>query len=180
MDKNGRIRQIDGEDIINERILSSLTGEEPGLRKQVQEQLSLLVGEGFVKDNIQYAFSLFPDTAVRVGNSWSKQVSQKSVVPFQAETTIRLKKIVAGKAELTENTEIRPGGHTPVNVMGQQISTDLTGAQTGNYEVDISTGLLINGTSNTSFKGEIGVLNRKVPVLIKMKRTMKVTPKNDQ
>jgi hypothetical protein len=169
LDSTGDILDIKGSKEISDKILAAMAAQDEDTKRFVHEQIPKLAGESFVKNNLQQVFKLFPDSTVKVGDTWSRTLSQSQDIKFDANTTYTLSSVDDGIAEIESESEI--GNIKSTNaIMGHEVSSNLTGRQTGNFKADISTGMLLRGESNTSIEGTMQVMGREVPISIKMKK----------
>lgn len=168
IDTKGNITNVSGNKEISDKILAMA---EPGVPKQlVQQLLNKFTGDGFIKDNIKDGFALFPDTTLFIGSSWNRKNTQAGEISFETNAKYTLASISDNIAEIETEGQISSAKNNISNIMGQQVTTDLTGEQNGKYKTDITTGMLILGKTNTSVKGTIQVQGREVPISIKLKK----------
>lgn len=171
MDKKGSILNVTGTKEISDKLLSDMQAEDEYTKKTIREQISQLVGERFVKNNLEQTFRLFPDTGMRVGDSWTQKSIQASDIPLEAVSKYTLTDVKNDIAVIESESEVTSTNNgTTGKVMGLDVASNLKGSQTGTYKVDLKSGMLLSSESNTTLEGSIQVLGREVPLQIEMKR----------
>jgi len=166
----GDIISSTGSKEITDKIIGGLSDGDVKMKQLVQQLLSKFTGEGFIQDNLKEGFKLFPDSAVNVGDTWNKKTSQSADISFESLTKYALTSLEDNIAYIETVGQISSGKNTTSNIMGQQVTTNLNGEQTGNFKTDISTGMLQSGKTDISIKGTIQVSGREVPVTLKIKK----------
>lgn len=170
----GDIISSSGSAAISDKIMASMVTEEPKMKQLVQQLVSKLTGDGFIQDNLKEGFKILPDTGVYIGDSWKKKVTQSAEINVEAASTYTLASVNNNIATIEVEGQIISGKNAPLNIMGQQVTTNLSGEQTGRFKTDITTGMLQFGKTNTSIKGTIQVQGREVPVTISIKKEIAV------
>lgn len=169
INKNGQV--LSGNETKNfiDSLVSSINIQDQRMRDQLKEQLSQLMGEGFIKNNLEN-FHIFPDTAVYVGDSWTRQNSTSaSNITLNGVTKYTLTSISNGVANIEAESQISNVSNNGDKSLNN-INADLKGTQEGEFEVNAQTGMLLNGKSSATIKGSLQLMGREVPVTIKMKR----------
>jgi hypothetical protein len=168
----GDVLSVSGTQEISAKILTGVNAEDPNVRKNIQEQISKLAGESFIKNTLQQGFTIGPDTAVQVGDSWQSKTSQEGEIKFDAVSTYTLKSVKNGMARINEESTITNPGTTST-VMGYEAMSNMKGKQEGYVETDMKTGMLLQSESTTSIKGTMQIMGREVPVDITFSKKMK-------
>lgn len=140
-------------------------------RDQLQQQLNSMLGEGFIKSNLGQSLHLFPDSAVYIGDSWTKQQPDVSGLEMNYTLTYTLADVKDSIAEIQSKSEISHNG-TISGVFGAPVNASFTGNEKGVLKTDINTGMLLYQKSNTSIEGTIDVNANKVPLSIEITRTV--------
>ncbi len=169
INKNGEVSSANETKNFIDSLVSSIIIQDQKMKDQLKEQLSQLMGEGFIKNNLEN-FHIFPDTAVYVGDSWTKKNSTSaSNMTLEGVTKYTLTSISNGVANIETDTRISNVSNNE-NKSLNNINADLKGTQEGEFEVDTQTGMLLNGKSSATIKGSLQLMGREVPITIKMKR----------
>lgn len=172
LNKKGDVINVKGSKEIADKVVASMQTFDPQIRKTLQEQVSQLIGETFIKNNLEQGFKLFPDTTISVGDSWTRKDVQSAGISYNALTTYTLESLNDTIAQIDTESEISTGEGTASNIMGLSVITDLKGEQTGSIKVYTTSGIIVSNESTTSMKGTIQVMGREVPVKIKMKKNI--------
>lgn len=173
----GDVLQVTGSKQISDKILTALNAQDANTRKTVEQQISKLVGESFIKNNLEQGFKIFPDTAVYEGDSWQQKTSQTGEIKFDAITTYTLESVKKDVAHITSETTIDNPSNTS-NVMGYEVMSNMKGTQKGYFETDVKTGMLLKSESSTALNGSMQIMGREVPIEIKVMKTIKSEKKN--
>lgn len=165
LNKMGDVLSVTGTKEITEKISTALNTQDPSTIQIVQDQMSKLVGETFVHNNLEQGFKLFPDSTLTVGESWSRKTKQSSDITLNATTVYTLKSVADNIAKINGEGTIYSKENAAL-VMGCKVATNLKGTQTSNFKIDTYTGMLINESSDSKIRGTINFLEKEVPVEI--------------
>ncbi len=174
VNSKGEILNTSGTKEIADKILVLLNTQDTYSNKRIQDQISKLVGDAFVRNNLEQGFKLFPDSALHIGDSWSGQEVHESDIRFEALTTYTLTSVKDGIAHIEAESNISSVQNNSA-LMGYNMTSDLTGSQTGEYETDLATGTLLSSKTKTTIQGTVQVMGREVP--LKMKVIKEITVK---
>ena len=128
----------------------------------------------FVKTNLEQSFKLLPDTTLFIGNSWKSLSKQNDDISFETNSIYSLTAIDDGIVDVQVSGKIGNNKTISSNIMGNNVTTDLNGEQTGTIKIDQATGILIESKINSSVEGVIQLLGKEVPVKIKTKKEISV------
>lgn len=168
LNKEREIINITGNTEISGKILAAMGSEDAYTKRKIEEQISKLVGETFVKNNIEQGFKLFPDdTSIMIGDSWSRTMLQSSDLKLDAVTNYTLVSVSDDVAKLESNAKIQTHNST-ADMMGYQVLTNLKGTETGEFETEISSGFVLRSKSDATIQGTIEIIGKEVPVKIIM------------
>ena len=168
--EKGDIVNVSGTKEITDTILKAVNAQDAYIKNTLRDQMAKLVGDEFIRNNLQYQFRFFPDTAIYIGDSWSKAASPTSEIKTDAVTKYTLADVNGNTAEVAAASEM--SGSSTTTLMGSEVQANLEGTQKGTYEADITTGLLMKGKSTTSMEGIIQLMGREVPVKIVISKQM--------
>jgi hypothetical protein len=167
--KKGQIVSVNGYNELIDKIVEGVKFNNEDEKKQVQLQLSNLLGEKFLQTDFQDGFGLLPNSAVFVGDSWEKKETQSTEFKLNSNTTYTLESVKDSIVEIDASTEME-STDSSFEIMGTNVDADLKGEQDGIFDIDLRTGLLIYQKTNASIKGNIKLLDREVPITIKIKK----------
>ncbi len=127
-----------------------------------------------IRKNIDQLFKIFPDSAVRVGDRWKISSQEKGGVNFRISHSFILKSISDGEANVESRGEI-VSDTAETELMGYNVTTDLKGEQSSDYDIDIKSGMMLNGKINTDIDGTIQSMGKNIPLKISI--AIKITGK---
>lgn len=174
VNSGGHVVSVNGYQELSDKIMSGVAIPTEQDRKKMQAELSQMFGDGFVKNNMEQGFSLLPDTAVYVGDSWTKKLSPVNVVQLTMQSKYTLAAVDNNVAEIDAGSDITDKDSN-VDMMGYKVDVDLKGHETGTYQQDMLTGLLRKGSSSLSLKGSLQMMAKEVPLTIKVKKEVTLT-----
>ena len=166
----GKILSTTGSQEISEKILAGMNTLNPQTGKIAQEVVSRFSGESFVKGNVEQSFELFPDSAVYIGDKWSRRNSSSNELQVDAVSKYILVSVSDGIAKIKSEAKLGSGKNAQMKVMGYDINANLSGEQTGECEVEEKTGIVLKNRIITSLQGTIQLLDKEVPVKINIIR----------
>ena len=173
MQPNGKILQVAGSKEIADKILASISTQEALVRQAIEKQISRLVGDQFVQNSVAITAQLLPDSALYIGDSWSRTTEQISDITFRADTEYTLAAVADSIAEIEMKSGIEDivmGANSGLGAAGYMVTTDLKGKQTGTMKMDVASGMIVAGVTNTTIEGTIQVAGNEVPLTIRMKK----------
>ena len=136
---------------------------------QMKSQALSGIQESFVKNNLEQSLNIFPDSALYVGDSWRKKVTQSTELKLNLTTAYTLESVKDSTAEIKSASEIN-NLNTTADLMGYSATVNFKGTEKGTIKIDLRTGLLLNQKSIINVKGTVELNATKVPVIIKMTR----------
>jgi hypothetical protein len=161
----GKVTSVTGYQGLSEKMLAGINADAQS-RQMAQAQLDKVIGEGILKKNLDQLFNLYPDAAIHVGDSWKTDVTQKGEIPLFVQLTNKLKDIDDDIASIKSKGEVS-SDKANANIMGQQVTSTLKGQQTGESEVEIKTGLLLNSKTQTDVQGTLQMMGQEIPISIR-------------
>ncbi len=161
----GEVKSMTGAKEIIGRFMDQLSVGDASTRKVVQEKWNTLVDGNLIAGNMQQLFRIFPDSGVRVGDKWKLTSRQKDEFALKEKNDYRLTAIHEGVAYIESEGEITSDSSV-ITMMGYQVVPDLKGKQHGDYQMEMSTGMLLSATITNSVEGTIQVQARDIPVTI--------------
>jgi hypothetical protein len=137
----GKIVSISGYKELGEQMMAGLNTADITTKNMAQNEWDKVVGEGLVKKNINELFNIFPDSAIKIGDTWKMHSQEKGQIALNVSSDYKLKDINDGVAEVESKGEMT-SDKGEVNMMGTSVKGDLQGKQDGEYEIDTKTGML--------------------------------------
>src|SRR5690606_23522676 len=128
---------------LKDKIMVSLKEYDPLTIKVVEEQLSKLAGEAFIKNNVEQGFKILPDTIMYIGQQWNDTAVQTTDISFEARSHYKLTDIKDDIAEIEVRSDIN--GIPNIPAIGYEVTPDLKGEQEGYLIVNTQTGMCREG-----------------------------------
>jgi Family of unknown function (DUF6263) len=170
LNDKGDVLRATGSQEIMDKIMKPMATESLEAKKKVGDFVTKLTGQAFINENMKDGFKILPAGGVKEGDSWNKKSTQSAELTFDVNSTYTLSSLDDGIAEITVEGAIDNLKDAKTRFMGYDVTTNLSGSQSGKFKADISSGLVIYSKTNTSISGEIQLLQRNVPVTIKVKK----------
>lgn len=165
----GKVVAISGYKELGEQILNGF--KDGTSREMAKSQWEKVIGEGMVKKSIEQLFSVLPESAKNVGDTWKKNSKQKGEIDMNVSSTFKLKEIEDGIATIESEGEMT-SEKAEASMMGYSVTSDLQGDQEGEYQVETSSGIVLKNNTSSSLKGTLQMMGREIPVTIKTTLTM--------
>lgn len=159
----GETKSVKGYDEIRNKILESFTPSDTYGKTVAAKQWDEKVKQNLVKNSIQQLFAAFPDSAVRVGNKWKLNTVQDEGVAMTINSFYTLKDIHDGIALITSIGDVSSNNQV-FGEMGNNFTAELKGNQKGEFEVETTTGILLNSKVETDVKGALTSMGREIPI----------------
>jgi hypothetical protein len=147
VNSEGSILEVSGFDQMAASIADSL-GLQGASREQMLQAFSKRFNGDAVKEQMERFLYIFPDKEVKVGDSWTKNSSQKGIMDAKYNSVYKVTDI---EGEMVTVEEL-----TTINSAGTQ--SEIQGEIKGELVIDSRTGLVVNADqdikANTSEKGK--------------------------
>jgi hypothetical protein len=165
----GKVVAISGYKELGEKILSGFKDETS--RSMAEAQWEKVIGEGMVKKSIEQLFTVLPESAKNVGDTWTKNTKQKGEIDMNVTSNFKLKDIEDGIATIESEGELTSEkGET--SMMGYSVTSNMQGDQEGEYQVETNTGMVLKNNTTSTLKGSLQMMGKEIPVSIKITLTM--------
>jgi hypothetical protein len=174
LNSKGDVLNVEGSNEIYQKVMAGLNVPDDASKKQLQGQLSKLVGVNFVKGNLEQGFQLFPDTALQEGDKWNNKLIQEADIKFEGLAEYELTSVKNNTATVEEKSAIANDKKTSIDIMGYKVSTAMKGKQDGLYKIDTKTGMIINGESSAFMEGTMQIMGQEIPVTVKVNKKISV------
>ena len=162
LDNHGTIRQISGDKELTAKVYGALGAAEPSVKLVVDNQMGKLFGPDFAKNTLQQIFKLVPDSITYAGDSWSVDQAQEGM-KMQISHIYTLAGVDGGIASVDGRSKIESDEDNSVTFMGQQMPANLGGNGEDHFKIDVHSGMLLQGHSTLTLKGQLTVFGRDVP-----------------
>jgi hypothetical protein len=157
VDEEGKVLEVVGFERMMTDMVDSMHLPEEAREKAVASMRDQFSDQN-LKDQFAQIFNIFPNKAIKVGDTWEKSYVTGGKMASKNTTTYKVKDIEGNNISLVTNSVIS----SPTEG-GQQI----TGTTTGNLIVDSKTGLMISGDMDQDMT--MSTQGQKVDIKGKMK-----------
>lgn len=171
LDKKGVVRQVSGDKEISANVFGALSGADPSVKLVVETQLGKLFGADFAKNTLQQIFKMVPDSITHVGDSWSMDHVPEGV-KMQITHTYTLSAVDGSVASVDGSSKIESDGDNSITFMDQQLPATITGEEESHYKIDVHSGMLTQGHSELSMKGQLSVMGKNVPIVFHSEKSI--------
>lgn len=188
----GRISSVEGmEPVVKEMSekMSALLKEELGKMQLPPEAMGMLgqidtvmgsvlrrsLGDSAMREAMEDGMTMYSETPQKVGSTWTRGVIRESgMEPMERGESWTLKERKNGVLTLERKSVISPNTQASGITMGPMtMRIDLTGTDSGTFQVDEATGWVISGTLSRQLEGKMDLLGMPMPGGQDM--TMKIT-----
>ncbi len=173
LSNNGDVLKAAGSQEIMDKIMKPMAMENQEAKKKVGDFVTKLTGLSFIEENMKEGFKVLPSGGVREGESWKNKTTQSAELKFDVSSTYTLSSLDDGIAQITVKGVIDNLKDAKTKFMGYDVTTNLSGTHSGEFEANVRSGLVMYTKSKTSISGDLQLLGRNVPVTIKVKKEAK-------
>lgn len=162
----GEVKSITGFKEIGDKLLAGFAPDNTYEKGIAMAKWNAVAGDGMVKKSIDDIFRIFPDSAVHIGNKWKIYSHQPGEIPMNVTSYYTLEDIDDNLASINLHGKIDTD--SSINSLNQSSAT-LSGTQEGDYKIDISSGMMMNGTVSAHLEGSVQTTGKEIPVSISIK-----------
>ncbi|MCX2495777.1 DUF6263 family protein [Pedobacter sp. PF22-3] len=128
--------------------------------KQFKSALSKQFSNEIIKQTMESSFKIYPDRAVKIGDSWTVDTKMQMSMPIETITQYTLKEVKDGIAILSvKGTLISKGNF---EAMGNKMETDLRGTNSGETSIDVKTGIVQNSHLRVELYGKMKSMGQDI------------------
>lgn len=149
---NGAIKTVAGIDKMLDNMAARMTKDTSQV-KQIKNALSKQFSNEVMKQTMESSFKIYPDRAVKIGDSWTVDTKMQMGMPIETITQYTLKEVKDGIATLGVKGTLLSKGN--FEVMGNKMETDLQGTNSGETSLDMKTGIVLNSHLRVELYGKI-------------------------
>ncbi len=152
---DGEILEIQGLEEMYDQMLAALETEDPQLRSTFELAFREQFGERALKEQLGSLLFEFPEQPISVGDSWNTTQETTVIAPMVVENTYTLLDFDQDQALIEVSSTVRLATEEGGLNMGLMVlDFTMTGAQEGQIQVDLKTGLS-NSVVNQILTGEM-------------------------
>jgi hypothetical protein len=156
---NGAIKSVAGIDIMLDKMAAKMTTDTSQV-KQIKDALSKQFSAEVVKQTMESSFKIYPDRAVKIGDSWTVDTKMQMSMPIETITQYTLKEVQDGIAILSVKGTLVSKGN--FEAMGNKMETDLKGTNSGEASLDIKTGIVLNSHLRVELYGKMKSMGQDI------------------
>lgn len=129
----------------------------------LNDHQKIALSDSSVKSMIESSFRFYPDQKVKVGDTWSNNVStdMASMATMLLSNKFVLTATDGKQAEVTLDSDIKSK-----KLEGAPLDMELSGKQKGTLKFDISNGMILEGIMTQNINGKTFIQNEEVPMTI--------------
>ena len=155
LSEKGEVKKVEGMKEIMARVIESLDLPDGQAKEMMEKQFENMFGDQATVEMMGQWFSMIPDQPVSVGDSWSKTVFETTRMPVIIENKWTLKERKAGVAVVDMESEIKSNlDAEPMDMGPVKLTMDISGEQSGTYELDESTGWIVSAKVTQQISGD--------------------------
>jgi len=166
INKRGEVLNITGLKEMSGNIMNLFPQTDDNTKVAIEAEWEKIAENGFVKSSLEQLFKLFPDSAIHLGDSWNLKSTQDPAFPVTILGHYQLKAINNNLAIIESEGKVKENTSITLQETGWLIS-QLSGDQQGVFDMETSTGMLINGKIKAKITGIVHVIGKEVPVKVK-------------
>ena len=156
---DGGIKTVAGIDKMLDNMASKMTTD-TGQVKQIKNALSKQFSAEVVKQTMESSFKIYPERAVKIGDSWTVDTKLQMSMPIETITEYTLKEVKGGIAILSVKGALVSKGS--FETMGNKMETDLKGTNSGETSIDIKTGIVLNSHLRIELYGKMKSMGQDI------------------
>lgn len=167
----GEILSVKGLKELGDSVMATVNIPDIASGQKLRLQWDHMIQEGIVNKNTRQLFGVIPDTAVRVGDTWTRQYTEKGDIALGITVIYTLNKVDNGIAFISSSGIIKAENseRSMLLVSGQ---SEINGKMKGNYEIDMASGLMLKSDVETNAEGVLVVMGKSIPIGLKNKSTV--------
>jgi hypothetical protein len=169
---SGQVRSVSGFKEMYDRYVSQSATANPYQLNAVKERWNHTVGDELVNKNMEQLFRIFPDSAVHVGDKWQLgagggrgELGLKTINSFTLTEIRDNTAFIESEGAITSDSAATP-------FMGNNVTTNLKGKQSGEYQLDTKTGMVVSATVKVNVEGTLEAMGREIP--LSLETTVKI------
>jgi len=156
MNRSGKTENITGVDEMIEKMVQKMNIPPGPVSDQAVATLKKSFNEKGLAESMDQMMHIYPDKAVGIGDSWSKEIKLNQDFPMILDSTWKIVAIEAGVAKIDVTSKAKPyQAAEPILIGNMKMYYTLRGTQTGTLEMDQETGWTIRARVIQKFSGDI-------------------------
>lgn len=156
---NGSIKSVSGIEAMVDHMAAKISTDTAQIN-QVKLSLSKQFNTEVIRQTLESSMRIYPDKAVKVGDSWVVNSKMKITMPIESTTTYTLKEIKDGVAILDIKATLISKGD--FDSMGNKMQTDLKGMNIGDAQIDLKTGMILSSHTRIELYGKMKAIDQDI------------------
>ncbi|MCZ4243434.1 DUF6263 family protein [Pedobacter punctiformis] len=156
---NGEIKSVTRIDEMLDRMVSKMTSDSSQV-KLLKNSLSKQFNAEAMKQTMESSFKLYPGKPVKIGDSWTVDTKMQMSMPIETNTTYLLREVNDGIATLNVKGTLVSKGN--FEAMGNTMETDLKGTNSGDVQLDLKTGMILNSHLRIEMFGRVKTMGQDI------------------
>lgn len=156
---DGTIKSISGIDGMINNMVLRMSKDSVAMINLKQSLVKQFNAEG-MKQTMESSLKIYPEKPVKIGDSWTVDTKIQLTMPIETKTTYTLKAVKDGIAYLNISGELISKGD--FENMGSSMRTDLSGTNSGNVELEMQSGLILNSHLRIDLSGTISTFGQTI------------------
>lgn len=162
----GDIASIEGIEEMLDKMVEKMGTDDPAAAQAMKEMMKNFMGEEAIKEMNNSMFAGLPDGLVGIGDVWHDTISLGAGFPIDLDVTYVLKDRKDGVAFIDMVSKIDMGDEDSalIEMQGMKMNMQVSGTQSGTFEVDEATGWSNRSNMDQKFSGVIKMSpNQQIP-----------------
>ncbi len=148
-----------------EEMIAEITGGSEENPNEMSAVLSSGFGDSGFSNNVEGITHIFPDTPVKVGDTWTREQNSNTGFPLVIKNTYTLKSVTGDQAviDVKGPVSVNPEQER-ADMGGMEVLYFIEGERSGTLTVEIKTGWVVNATFTDDIGGSLTISpNPQVP-----------------
>ena len=159
MAADGSIKSLTGIDRMLNDMASKMSKDSTAVQN-IKAALRKQFNSDGMKQTMESSLKIYPEKPVKIGDSWTVDTKMQMTMPIETVTKYTLKEVKDGIGYLNINGSLISKGN--FQTMGNQMETNLTGTNTGDAQLDIKTGLILNSHLRVELAGTMQAMGQSI------------------
>lgn len=166
--KEGKVESINGVEEMMGKIVNGMGRIEAAQKAALEQSLKKMISSEAMAETIERAMNIYPITPVKVGDSWKQTMEVAVGMPMSVSTTYTLKSITNGIADVDVQSTINNNANAkPTEMMGMEMTYNLSGTQKGTMKVNIADGWVKTTSLTQHLFGSMSLEGENIPDMLK-------------
>ena len=161
---NGTVKNIGGFKEAGDRVFKQIQFKNMQEMQVARELWDKTIEANMVRQSVNQFFRIFPDSSIHLREKWTITQTQEGEFDLKTTTTYFVKAITEDKVFVESVAVITSNSETTEALRNV---ADLKGEQTGEYVLELKTGMLLSAKLTANIKGNVMIQGGNAPIKIK-------------